>query len=274
MKIQLISTLTLTLLACSTYNTRENSDDWYDWGVALDVEEPVAFTETPYGFPSDAATSIDALSSAIFPVDWWTSVYGPDDLYSDESGCQSQVNYSLPFTIEGVVTILPDYYFKTLGCDGDEKYYGSYFIQDNSGGIFILGDSKVAHFDMGDRIKLTVRGGRSSYDLNMVTAHDVVEIVEHDNEIYFQRPTGPFSIDDIATVQRVEGEVMTEPDTFGAFTLADTNGATYTIQLDSELNRRGVTFSPGHKLRATGPLIYSYSEFAVVIMRIGQLENL
>ena len=251
MKIQLISTLTLTLLACSTYNTRENSDDWYDWGVALDVEEPVAFTETPYGFPSDAATSIDALSSAIFPVDWWTSVYGPDDLYSDESGCQSQVNYSLPFTIEGVVTILPDYYFKTLGCDGDEKYYGSYFIQDNSGGIFILGDSKVAHFDMGDRIKLTVRGGRSSYDLNMVTAHD-----------------------DIATVQRVEGEVMTEPDTFGAFTLADTNGATYTIQLDSELNRRGVTFSPGHKLRATGPLIYSYSEFAVVIMRIGQLENL
>ena len=256
-------------------STKEKGENWYDQGSDLDVTEPVEFTAKNYSFPADgSASSIDALKIAMFPVDWWTTAYGPDDQYATGSGCPSEVNNSLPFTVEGVVTILPDYYFKTDGCYGDEKYYGSYFIQDNSGGLFVLGDSKVAHFDMGDRIKLTVRGGRTSYDLDMVIAHDVEEVVSQGNAIYFEKVDAAFSLDDIARVVRVEGTVTTHPDTFGEFTLQSDNGTNWSVQLDSELNRRGVTFEPGDRLRVTGPVIYSYSLLSVVIMRIGQLEPL
>ena len=138
----------------------------------------------------------------------------------------------------------------------------------------MLGDSKVAHFDMGDRIKLTVRGGRTSYDLDMVIAHDVEEVVSHSNAIYFEEANSAFGLDDIARVVRVEGTVTTHPDTFGEFTLQSDAGTNWSVQLDSELNRRGVSFAPGDRLRATGPVIYSYSLLSVVIMRIGQLEPL
>ncbi len=34
---------------------------------------------------------------------------------------------------------------RSHGCDdGDEKFYGAFFIQDRTGGLFVLGDSKVA----------------------------------------------------------------------------------------------------------------------------------
>ena len=49
----------------------------------------------------------------------------------------------LPFEIEGVVTAHPRYYFKTSGCDwdSDEKYYGSFFIQDATGAKISIEDS-------------------------------------------------------------------------------------------------------------------------------------
>ena len=102
----------------------------------------------------------------------------------------------LPFEVEGIVTLHPRWYFKTHGCDdGDEKFYGSFFIQDGTSGIFVLGDSKVAHFDMGARVKMKVRGVRTIYDLNVVYAHDITEVVDYGPvPVYYDEATEALEI--------------------------------------------------------------------------------
>ena len=65
---------------------------------------------------------------------------------------------SLPMTVEGIVTTYPRYFQKKLVCGEDERFYGSYFLQDSTGGILVLRDSRIANFTFGDRVRLKVRG--------------------------------------------------------------------------------------------------------------------
>jgi hypothetical protein len=265
--------LAFALSACGNLGWREDPSEWYDPGVDLDVTEPVEFTDVNYDFPTDPTQGIGALADTVFPIDFWTAAYGADDQYPAGGLCESYVEDALPAVVEGVVTILPDFYFKTSGCTiDDEKYYGSYFLQDATGALFVLGDSKVAHFDMGDRIRINVRGCKTSYDLDMVSAHDVVEIVERGLPIYYEVADAPFGLSDIAQVKRVSGTVVTEPDTFGEFSVESDDGTTWSVALDSELSRRDIEIEIGQRLQATGPVIYSFDVFSVVIMRVGQLE--
>ena len=262
-------------VGCGSPQWREDPSDWWSEGTDYDVMEPVVFTETPYTFPADPDVGVGALLDEVFPVDFWTAAYGSEDQYPAGSLCESYVDDALPFELDAVVTILPDFYFKTSGCTSDdEKYYGSYFVQDATGGILILGDSKVAHFDMGDRIRLSVRGARTSYDLNMVTAHDVIEVVEHDVPIFYEPATGTLGAEHIGRVTRVSGVVTSEPDTFGAFQLEAEDGTTYDVTIDSELTKRGITVEPGQRVEATGPVLFSFDIYAVIVMRVGQLTVL
>ncbi len=242
----------------------DDPSDWFDAGNPLEVIEPLAFTEEPYAVTG--STAIGDLPIA----EPYQSLFAPGPLPTCPDWATSS---ELPAQIEGIVTVFPRLYFKTEGCDGDdEKYYGSYFIQDASGGIFVLGDSKVAHFDAGDRVSLSIRGVANVYDLPMVTAHDVIEIERGPEPIYYQVPSGPLDLPDIALVRRVEGDVISEKDTFGAFQVLADNGTTYDITLDVELNRRGVDYPVGTRIIVTGPVLYSYSIFAIVVMQIGQVE--
>jgi hypothetical protein len=201
--------------------------------------------------------------------------FGPEDAYTSSIDCEQEIDNDLPFTVTGMVTAHPRVYFKTDGCNRDEeKYYGSYFIEDRTGGLFILGDSKVAHFGMGDRVTLTVRAARTSFDLNMVVAHDVIDIQRGPEDISYEIPSVELGLEDIARVKRVTGTVITEPDTFGSFTIERTDGLLFNVALDAELSRRGFTFNIGDNIQATGPVMYSYSEFAIIVMRIGQVELL
>lgn len=269
--------LLLVLSACA--NVRENPEDpgsWYEAGEILDVVEPLEFTDQPYAAPA-SGEAIGDFETSLFPVVDSDPVFAVGDGY-DASGCASAESAELPFEIEGVVTLHPRFYFKTEGCDGDEKYYGSFFVEDATGGFFVLGDSKVAHFDMGDRVRLRVRGLRTNFDVDMVYAHDVISVERGPEPIYFEEmttaPVLPDNRTDIGRVKRIEGTVITEKDTFGEFQVENADGIVFNVSLDAELNRRGIGYPIGTELRVTGPMLYSFSTFNLVVMRVGQLEVL
>ncbi|MFT7518971.1 MAG: hypothetical protein ACI9MC_001107 [Kiritimatiellia bacterium] len=251
-----------------------DSTGWWETGEVFDVQEPIRFTATPYDFPADPSDGIGTFLEDFFPVADRTVEFGPDDQYGS-SGCGSKVNRDLPLEIEGVVTIMPRWYMKIDGCNrGDEKYYGNYFIEDSTGGVFIIGDSKVAHFDMGDRVRLRVRGIRTNFDFHMVYAHDVIDVQRGPQPIMYQVADTPFSNPDIGEVRRVRGKVTSEPDTFGQLIVEAEDGTRWFVNYDSELSRRRAFPTVGQTVCATGPIQFSYSEYSLVVMRIGQVAVL
>ncbi len=277
--------LALALLTgCAEPQRGEDPSGWYDHGAPLDVVEPLPFTSQPYSFPANASDGIGYLLDNLFPVPSGAAgsdmvAWSAEDSAGRAPGCQRMSSPHLPFEIEGVVTIMPRYYFKTSGCnwDSDEKYYGSFFIQDGTGGVFVLGDSKVAHFDAGDRIRIRARAAKSSFGLNMIYAYSDLEIVERGTPIAYETPTDNFALmaaggnDPTGRVFRVSGTVLSEKDTFGAFQIEDDSGRRFDVTLDVELNRRGIGFAPGTRILVTGPVIYSFSAYTIVIMRVGQI---
>ena len=265
------SLLTLTV-ACSDGRTAEDPSDWYDQGQSQPVLEPVAFTDQNYDFPTHDSDGIGAMIDAVFPVEQWSTSFGPDDAWVGNS-CETTVDTDLPIEVEGIVTLHPRWYFKTHGCDGgDEKFYGSFFIQDRTGGIFVLGDSKVAHFDMGARVRMKVRGVRSIYDLNVVYAHDITEIVDYGPKpIFHEEVTGPLTLADVGRVKSVTGTVISSKDTFGEFQIETAEGTRHTVNIDADLSRRGFGFESGTQITVRGPVIYSYSTFGILVIRSGQV---
>ena len=292
----------LLLSACAGVAPAEDWSDWYSEGAPLDVEEPVEFTDVPYDFTGEVP-----IAELPRPGDFETW-FGEGDV--PPGGCTDWSTTSeLPAVIEGIVTIHPRYYIKVNGCtpddfavDNEEKYYGSYFVQDASGGFFVLGDSKVAHFDMGDRVRINVRGIKEHFDSVMISAHDVVEVTRGPEPIYYRTVDDRLLGDaDVGEVVRVEGTVATEATTFGEVFLCtgadpDTSLAPdpsrrddliprcahksvrdplwYKVQIDVELSRRGLRFDPGARLQVTGPVPLAFSDYPVVVMRVGQVTVL
>lgn len=278
--------LTLTA-ACGTSSDPEAWEDWYDPGVVYDVEEPVAFTSEPYGLPANDASGIaDLLDAGFnFPRDFGTNLAAAEVPDAGLSCSDWYASDDLPFEITGVVTVHPRFYFKTNGCGtDDEKYYGSYFLEDDTGGVFVLGDSKVAHFDMGDTVTIRVRGTRRSFGLNMVYVHDVLDVQRTQRPIAYEVKQAPFGDADIGEVRRVTGTIARSADNFGEVLLApDGNPTPCTetstagcalIAVDVELQRRGISFTPGERVTVTGPVLYSYSAYSLVLSRVGQIERL
>ena len=278
--------LAIALAGCGgARDAREAGDDWYDNGEQTGVVEPVAFTDEPYDFAE--GEGVLGLKEAVFPVDSGvgadTLVFGSSDASAAASGCDIETNRELPYVIEGIVTVHPRFYFKSSGCswDSDEKFYGSFFIQDATGGQFVLGDSKVARFDMGDRVRIEVRGVKTSFDLDMVYSYDLLEIVERGEPIYYDEIDRPFDCPrdepmdwdacDTGQVKRVTGTVVQARDTFGEFIIENDDGVQWRIGLDVELNRRDVDYPVGTRITATGPVLYSFSAYSLVVMRKGQI---
>lgn len=274
----------LTLAACPVPAPPEDWEDWYAEAQPYDVAEPVAFTDENYDFPANDADGIRAQVGSVLTGTQSGVAWGQGEI-PDGVTCEGWAeNAALPAEIEGVVTLLPRFYFKSSGCGrDDEKYYGSWFIQDRTGGIFVLGDSKVAHFDMGARVRINVRAIRRNFGLNMVYAHDVLEVDPEPEPIYAEPVTGKLGEADIAKVKRVTGVVVDEPDTFGLFHVARDGDSSCTatnlgncigVQLDSDLNKRGVRYEPGAHISVAGPVLYSFSAYSIIVMRVGQVEVL
>jgi hypothetical protein len=258
-------------VGCVSPRPPEDPADWTDAGDALDVEEPVSFTDEAYGLDG----GIGAIESDVFPTADDTLVYAPGDGYAGSSDCDWAEDADLPMEITGIVTIDPRFYFKTVDCTtDDEKYYGSFFLEDDDGAVFVLGDSKVAHFGIGDTVTLRVRGAHTRFDLDMVQTWDLVSVDPTHRAIHYEQVFNPLVAADIAKVRRVEGTVATTPDTFGEFILESDEGTSWFVQIDAELNRRGFTITAGERLQITGPVLYAYSQYDVVVMRGGQVTRL
>ncbi len=278
----------LLLAACGGRDAAEDWRAWYDDGELFPVEEPLAFTTDAYGTLDDASTPIgDVIASAFsFPRGFGTNV-APAALTPAMQGCENFYSLdTLPARVTGVVTIHPRYYFKARGCDrDDEKYYGSYYLEDDSGGLFILGDSKVAHFDAGDVVTLDLLATRTSFDVRMVYVHDVVDVRREARPIRYAVAQRPFGEDDVGRVRRMTGTVVREPDTFGETWIQPDgyDGGTCTpddarhcaiTAIDAELNRRGVTFTTGERVELTGPVHFSFDTYSLLLMRVGQINRL
>lgn len=284
------------LVACVSLRDPESPADWFDAGAGLDVTEPLEFTEVPYEFPADDADGILAVSELARELgDTETTLYAPGDGPPDERDCPALEDPALEErVVEGVVTLSPHYYYKGSGCtiDSEEKYYGSYFLQDRTGGIFVTADTKVHTFGVGDRVRLRVRALRNLWTgdrdtlLPAIYAHDVLEVVAQDQPLYWRAWDAPATDDDVAEVLRLAGTVEAPMTNFGDLCIRpdweptstctddpadDDDGWPYHVKIDQELARRGFDAPVGTRLQATGPLIDSYGR-SLVIMQRGQLE--
>ena len=260
------------------------------------------FTDVNYAFSGETRI-VDLPAPTDFET-WFATTDGLPDADCD----RWRTDPSLPATIEGVVTIYPRLYMKVPGCrpsddfdvDSDEKYFGSFYIQDESGGHLVLGDTRVTHFDRGDRVRLQVRSIKEYFGSTMVVAHDVRNIDRANAPIYYRTVEDRLLDDnDRATVVRVQGIVAGPMSNFGEIYLCtgddpDTTMVVdqgrfndlvpacarsdvqdppwYKISLDVELQRRGYELEPGTLMEATGPAHLSFGDYQVVLMQVGQFR--
>jgi hypothetical protein len=319
--------LAVLLSACADGRGPEATDGWYGAMGALDedVQERILYTDDGYDDPDlgNAIAQLDPL------LEDFTRRFAPGDAGDVDNRGNSELcdgweeTDELPREFWAIVTLHPRLYYKGTGCtpdrsprtssnvriDSEEKYYGNFFIEDDTRGIFVLNDSKVAHYSMGDKVKIRVRGVGQRFGLSSIVSHDIVEVDRGPHPIAwtpggattcddgdFNNPTvcPPVDLDDPSSIEafvamececnfqdptmigrtvRVEGTVFTEPDTFGGFYLKADDGNIYQASLDSELNRRKVAFPVGSRIEVTGPTLNAFGN-PIIIMKVGQVRRL
>ncbi len=229
--------VTLGLAGCGTEEWDRSSLDAREGSGAVDlVEEPVPFVErtspSQYGVPvADTMGVADLLAlmpqGGIDREDPNLFVAAGDVPSTDQ--CQSgaaAVLADLPVTIEGVVSLRSAKYLKLPLCGQDERFYGSFVVEDDTGGVLVLGDSRVATVEFGDRVRLTVRGLAQFYgDQNQraVVISDIERISTGD-EVAWTPVESAFGEGDVGRTRRIEGFVVMEPTSsnFNAMVVSNT----------------------------------------------------
>ncbi len=290
--------VTALLAACVEVGEGEDWTSWYAETQDLDVAEAIEWTSDPYGDLTTADTvEIGSAIDDVFPVDdWYAVAYGPDESdWASSDACETITDNDLPFTVRGVISLNPSLYYKTDGCvadgfeDSDEKYYSSYTIEDDTGALFVLYDSRIARFSVGDIVTMKVRAVRTSYDLDIVYAHDILEVEYADSAVHYEEVTeGELSADMVPRVHRVTGDIVAYDDwtetcgseyevgnaeQFGEFLLQADDGTCHSFSLGLELGRRGATWAGGTRLAVTGPVLDSFG-IKIIVETLGQIEEL
>lgn len=278
--------------------TPEDVSGWYNQGEAVSIEEAISFTTTEYALPENSNDGIGDYASRVFPVgewdsanpqDLWAIKYGPGEGFTGDCGVLE--DDALPFEVEGIVTLHPSWYIKSYGCatepdntytpDSEEKYYSSYFIQDRTGGLFVLFDSRVAPFTVGDRVRLRVRAVRSNHwddggeylgSQDMIYAHDIVSVERESSPIYYVEVDEPLDIRHVNRVVRASGTVVDIDESFNNVTVETESGAQVVYSLGLDLGRRPSAHAEvGDHVVATGPVLLSYDTFTISVAQVGQL---
>lgn len=298
-------TLVLMLLIAFTFSCGEAElgldksavNQRFGTSDTIPVIETVDYTEAKYTF-----TGSDSIASLypLFPDDFvW---YGVDSdsqypIKSQGGACDSRGNMvntlaELPKTIEGIVTLHPRYFQKISFCGQDERFYGSYIIEDSTRGILVLKDSRIADFTYGDKVKLRVRGLVKFFDTYAVIVSDQEEVIEKANPVYF-KDIGfrGLSDDDIGSNLRVTGRVAGLPnnrnfnelclvdkdaadDSACDFSCTDNDGCSgyVLVSLDREIGQREPDFFKlGDVMEVTGPSVNSFGN-KLLVARLGQLK--
>lgn len=298
-----ICALPVVLGACADAGDPFDPEAHYEAAQNTEVVERIGFSDSNYGDRGDDSvefqgqTSIADTLELINPEDSGSFVWygfspmdpfplGDARTFGDTCDPFENPNFpqpinkidELPTFIEGVVTLHPRFFQKISICGQDQRYYGAYFLQDETGGIMVLKDSRVAEFTFGERVRLRVRGVIKSFDTKAVVTFDSEESVEPGvkHDIYYEKSDGELGFDDIGQVRRVRGTIVSEPtgNNFNEMHIQDENGVDYAASVDRELAQRGIGLKNGTRIQLTGPVINSYGNFVVLVASLGQIERL
>ena len=249
------------------------------------VEEPIEFTSEPYpdelrgelGIAELREITLEAAGSTRvwsgFAADNDYPVAGECDAFGQDPGVIDE----LPAVLEGVVTLHPRFFDKPSVCATDERFYGSFFLEDATGGIFVLRDSRIATFTYGDRVRLTVQGVRRNFDYVAVTSISELEVVTGEERVPISyRPLErEFEDADQGEVVQIEGEVVSEAtnNNFNELELQslDDPEVSWLVSLDRELGQRAPDLGVGKKVRMKGPVINDFG-LRIIVASYGQIE--
>lgn len=270
---------------CADPEMEKDPSEYFQEGTVTGVSDPIAFTDEPYTIQGDIGiASLQALFPDFPPV-WLGFSKGktypvPGDCDPERTQDVTVPEYldELPAVIEGVVTLHPRYFQKVSVCGTEERYYGSYIIQDQTGGIHVLKDSRVADFDVGDRVRMKVTGVMRNFDNYFVLAftdEEVVTPAEGPDPIYYEAVDRPFSAAaDAYQVRRIRGRVVLEATNQNFNEMAvqslENENVEWLVSLDRELGTRGVAPKEGAIVELTGPVIDSFG-MRMLIGSLGQI---
>ncbi len=219
------------------------------WGTG-DAPEPAAaqidYRErrdgAGYGLPRPGQKGIADLI-ALFPTE--EAGFNDPDIFAAPGvfdgpgafqcrGGSPRVVNELPIEIEAVVTIYPRQYMKVTVCGQDERHYGSFTLEDDTGGIVVLRDSRVTPWSYGDRVKVKVNALMLTFGRDLDTraillsdiepAPQAIEGGQVIKPIFFEKKSEPFTAADASRVKQIEGFVHIQPtnDNFGSLVLTST----------------------------------------------------
>ena len=196
------------------------------------VDESITFAsraDVMYGLPRDGMASVGDLI-AVFPTEP-TAVDEPDIFVAP--GVEAPTDQcrgggfvqsdGLPLELEVVVTLHPRQYMKVPICGQDERHYGVYVVEDDTGGIVVLRDSRVAPFTFGDRLRLRVDGVMFTFGLEtdtravLISDYEVLSVSPAGDNgapngtVLYQETDARFGADDIGRVRQVEGFIYQKP---------------------------------------------------------------
>lgn len=226
----------LALLACAEPSEQRLSPEaiWDEPPEQSAVLEPVDFrdrsTSPPYGLPAAGQPGLADLVSLMPTVGvprTDPNIFASAEVEFATDQCQGggpALVQDLPMTLEAVVGLHPRHYLKPAVCGQDERNYGSYVLVDDTGGIVLLRDARTTPFTFGDRVRVTVHAlmqGFGDPASRFVVLADVEKLPtpvdaegRPDRPVLFSQHTaddGPFTIDHIGSVRRVEGFVAVAP---------------------------------------------------------------
>ena len=196
-------------------NRPSSEERWPESGRQRDVSELVPIVERTqpqeYGLPQPGKRSIADLIALLPGED---VSFGPNYFPWGRQPLQCLNDRTIPqegasFTFEGVVTIPGTYYVKASICDQEERFYGSFVVEDDTGGILVLRDSRVAQVQPGDVVEITVHSAvlvsvYSFFESRAIYSYDMV-IKPQKKPVLFETLTVPFDETHIGQTKRVTG---------------------------------------------------------------------
>ncbi len=305
-------------LACGDSVEPESPSERFDQGSTTEISDPIEFVDISaddQSFDVRGETSIRTVldvqpDSDTGPI-WYG--YGSEDPIPTgdrrefERFCDANFGNKayeideLPATIEGIVTLAPTQYEKVDICGEEQRYYGAYVLQDETGAVKILKDSEVADFQVGDRVRLDVLGVQKSFEMANVIAFDDEEVVAEADEAnapgvpyqpledsytrYFE--CGRFfdaPPEDLGNSFRVSGRVCQEPTNRNFSQMIVQKGdqacdadqpIDWAVSLTAELGRRAFEIERGELITVTGPVYGGACSYGLemLVTRPGQIQR-
>ena len=125
-----------------------------------------------------------------------------------------------------VITIPGTYYIKVSVCDQEEKFYGSFVVEDDTGGIMVLRDSRVSQVQPGDVVRMTVHSMAVSdnlgpHRLRAILSYDLEILGEKD--VLYERTTDALGTEHAGRTMQVEGHTIEKPTNLNFSTMVLSN---------------------------------------------------